>query len=148
RRARRSGLMTTLVCLGLGYSATHYVEKFGKQFSRVIGTTRNLRNSSRPQDRVQMIAFDGSVASPELIARIEESDALLISAPPSESGDPALACLAAAIAHGKARTIVYLSTIGVYGDTGGAWVDEESSLRPGSPRSAARLAAEQAWRRF
>jgi nucleoside-diphosphate-sugar epimerase len=59
-----------------------------------------------------------------------------------------LACLAEAIARGRARAIVYLSTIGVYGDSGGAWVDEESPPKPRSPRSAARLAAEEAWRRF
>jgi nucleoside-diphosphate-sugar epimerase len=140
--------MGTLICLGLGYCAAHYVKKFGKQFDRVIGTTRSLRDSGGPHGRVQMIAFDGSAASPELIARIEESDALLISAPPGETGDPVLGCLADAIARGRSQTIVYLSTIGVYGDTGGAWVDEESNPRPRSPRSIARLAAEEAWRRL
>jgi nucleoside-diphosphate-sugar epimerase len=141
-------MMQTLVCLGFGYCASHYVEKFGKQFDRVIGTTRSLRDIGRRHGRVQMIPFHGSVASPELIARVEESDALLISAPPGETGDPALASLADAIAHGRERSIVYLSTIGVYGDSGGAWIDEDTQPRPGSSRSAARLAAEEAWRRF
>jgi nucleoside-diphosphate-sugar epimerase len=140
--------MGTLVCIGLGYCASHYVETFGKQFDRVIGTTRRLRDTGRPRGRAEMIAFDGSAASPELIARVEESDALLISAPPGETGDPVLACFADAIARGRIRAIVYLSTIGVYGDSGGAWLDEESEPRPGSPRSVARLSAEEAWRRF
>jgi nucleoside-diphosphate-sugar epimerase len=140
--------MQTLVCLGFGYCASHYVEKFGKQFDRVIGTTRSLRDIGQPHDRVQMAVFDGNTAAPELVARVESSDALLVSAPPGETGDPVLACLADAIASGRIRGIVYLSTIGVYGDNGGAWVDEESTPRPGSPRSAARLAAEEAWRRF
>jgi nucleoside-diphosphate-sugar epimerase len=137
--------MKTLVCLGLGYSAAHYVS-ISKQFDRVIGTTRSLRETGQPL--VEMIAFDGTTASPELIARVDESDALLISAPPGQTGDPVLACLAETIARGRTRSIVYLSTIGVYGDTGGAWVDEESVPKPGSVRSAARLAAEEAWRRF
>jgi nucleoside-diphosphate-sugar epimerase len=136
--------MRSLVCLGLGYSATHYVS-ISKQFDRVIGTTRSLRDAS---SLAEMMAFDGMTAAPELIARVEESDALLISAPPGDSGDPVLACLAEAIARGRPRSIVYLSTIGVYGDTGGAWVDEESVPKAGSPRSAARLAAEEAWRRL
>jgi nucleoside-diphosphate-sugar epimerase len=140
--------MGILVCIGLGYSAAHYVERFGKQFDRMIGTTRNLRDTGQPRCRAQMIAFDGIAASPELIARVEESNALLISAPPGDTGDPVLACLADSIARGRTRAIVYLSTIGVYGDTGGAWVDEESAPRPGSRRSIARLAAEEAWRRF
>jgi nucleoside-diphosphate-sugar epimerase len=41
----------------------------------------------------------------------------------------------------------YLSTTGVYGDTGGAWVDETSPPRPLLPRSRERLACEQAWHR-
>jgi nucleoside-diphosphate-sugar epimerase len=140
--------MRTLVCIGLGYSAAHYLS-ISKQFDRVVGTRRNLGDAALPNERpVESIAFDGTAAPAALSARVEESDALLISAPPGESGDPALACLADAIARGRARSIVYLSTIVVYGDTGGAWIDEDAQPRPGSPRSAARLAAEEAWRRL
>jgi nucleoside-diphosphate-sugar epimerase len=137
--------MATLVCLGLGYTAAHYVATYGQRFQRVIGTTRKLRAAT---DRVELFAFDGATASPELLVRVEESDALLISAPPGETGDPVLACLADAIARGRTRNVVYLSTIGVYGDSGGAWVGEETPPNPGSKRSVARLAAEEAWRRF
>ena len=42
--------------------------------------------------------------------------------------------------------IGYLSTTGVYGDRGGAWVDEDVAPMPGSARAARRVAAEQAWR--
>lgn len=140
--------MATLVCIGLGYSAAHYVS-ISKQFGRVIGTTRSLRDAARPTDRhIELIAFDGTTAPAELIAHVAEADALLISAPPGETGDPVLACLADPIARGRTRAVVYLSTIGVYGDSGGTWVDEESAPLPGSARSAARLAAEEAWRRF
>ena len=140
--------MGTLTCLGLGYCAVHYVEEFRQQFDRVIGTTRSLRDAGAPHGRVQMIPFDGTAASPGLVSLVEESEALLISAPPLEPGDPVLATLAAPIARGQTSAIVYLSTIGVYGDSGGAWVDEDIPPRPGSPRSVARLAAEEAWRRL
>jgi nucleoside-diphosphate-sugar epimerase len=66
--------------------------------------------------------------------------------PPGAHGDPVLKQLGAALARRRPlRSIVYLSTIGVYGDRGGEWVDETSEARPGSPRSHARLAAEHAW---
>jgi nucleoside-diphosphate-sugar epimerase len=42
-------------------------------------------------------------------------------------------------------SIVYLSTVGVYGDHGGGWVDEDTPPVPLSARSRERLAAEQAW---
>lgn len=138
--------MGKLVCLGLGYSAAHYVATFGKRYERVIGTARTARTSPLPH--VQILTFDGVTAMPELVAGVAESDALLISAPPGEAGDPVLACLADVIARGRARSIVYLSTIGVYGDSGGDWVDEESEPHPASARSAARLATENAWRRL
>jgi nucleoside-diphosphate-sugar epimerase len=39
-----------------------------------------------------------------------------------------------------------LSTTGVYGDRGGAWVDEATPPAPSADRSRRRLAAEEAWR--
>ena len=42
----------------------------------------------------------------------------------------------------------YLSTVGVYGDHGGAWVTEDASLEPVSARSVERVAAEEAWLAF
>jgi nucleoside-diphosphate-sugar epimerase len=71
---------------------------------------------------------------------------LLVSVPPGEQGDPALAYFASAIAATPWRAIVYLSTLGVYGDHDGAWVNEESETRPTSARGLARLAAENDWR--
>jgi nucleoside-diphosphate-sugar epimerase len=146
--------MASLLCLGLGYSAAHYVAAFGNSFDRVIGTARTADKAAtlaaKPigEQRPDVLLFDGSTASPALAACVMETDALLISTPPGAAGDPVLACLADAIARARARSIVYLSTIGVYGDRGGDWVDEDSDARAGSPRRAARLAAEAAWRKL
>jgi nucleoside-diphosphate-sugar epimerase len=41
--------------------------------------------------------------------------------------------------------VVYLSTIGVYGDHGGAWIDETAPLNAGNPRGRRRIEAEAAW---
>ena len=49
-------------------------------------------------------------------------------------------------ANRRLRAIVYLSTIGVYGDHRGAWVDETSKTSPRSARGRARLVAEAQWR--
>ncbi|MBU3078327.1 SDR family NAD(P)-dependent oxidoreductase [Sphingomonas quercus] len=66
---------------------------------------------------------------------------ILSSVPPAEDGsDPVLARYGATF--GQAAWIGYLSSSGVYGDTGGAWVDESAPLlgrRPG------RIAADLAW---
>jgi nucleoside-diphosphate-sugar epimerase len=46
------------------------------------------------------------------------------------------------------RWVGYLSTIGVYGDAGGAWIDEDTPARPGSARASRRIEAEAAWLDF
>lgn len=146
--------MATLVCLGFGYSAQHYVSEFGARFDRIVGTTRTPENADVLATAhyggrsIEPILFDGESASPELMAALKEADALLISASPDESGDPALRLLGDTLAQTKLQSVVYLSTVGVYGDHAGAWVDEESDTRPVSARSVERLQAETEWQGF
>jgi nucleoside-diphosphate-sugar epimerase len=55
--------------------------------------------------------------------------------------------MAATLSHlPNLRWAGYLSTTGVYGDCGGAWVDEDSPLAPNVERARRRVEAEQAWR--
>ena len=63
--------------------------------------------------------------------------------------DPMLEAIAPRLAAGLMPNLVwigYLSTIGVYGDHGGAWVDEGTPCTSRQARSMARLEAERAWR--
>jgi nucleoside-diphosphate-sugar epimerase len=62
--------------------------------------------------------------------------------PPDDSGDPVLAHYRPALARTSAW-IGYLSSTGVYGDTGGAWVDESAAT--GAGRRSARAAADRDW---
>ena len=48
----------------------------------------------------------------------------------------------------KLQWIGYLSTVGVYGNHNGTWVDEDTIPKPVSKRSIWRLNAEQAWTEF
>eukprot|EP00775_Hariotina_reticulata_P012407 gene12407-12542_t len=45
----------------------------------------------------------------------------------------------------QVKCLAYLSSTGVYGDWGGAWVDESCPPRPSTARGLLRLEAEQAW---
>lgn len=150
----RVNLMATLVCLGLGYCARHYVAEFGSRFSRIVGTTRTADKAEAlgatrfGARAVEMLVFDGRSAPPELSAAITEADALLISAAPTETGDPILGGLADKIARdARLRSVVLLSTIGVYADSQGAWIDESAATTPRRSRGgSARTDAEAAWR--
>lgn len=147
--------MTTLICFGFGYCARHYVAEFGGRFDRIVGTTRTAESAADLAARrfggreVEMLVFDGTTASPELTAAVAEAEALLISSPPTATGDPVLAVLAdgiaAAAAAGTLRSVVLLSTLGVYGDHGGAWIDETAALKPINPRSIERVEQEATW---
>jgi nucleoside-diphosphate-sugar epimerase len=80
-------------------------------------------------------------------AALEGMTHLLVSTAPEASGDPVLAALERTALPDLAW-IGYLSTTGVYGDHRGAWVTEDSELRPVSLRSQRRVAAEMAWMQF
>jgi dTDP-4-dehydrorhamnose reductase len=145
--------MSTLVCFGLGYSAEHYIGMFGDTFGRIVGTVRGAERAAvlngRLAGRLKALVFDGKSAAPELLHAIGEADAMLVSIPQDEHGDPVLRTCSTALAHAPhIRTIVYLSTVGVYGDRAGAWVDETMQPEPDSARGSGRLSAEHGWQDF
>jgi nucleoside-diphosphate-sugar epimerase len=142
--------MTTLICFGFGYSAEHFVAAYGEKFDRIVGTVRGgeraaiLNAYNAPH--LQALAFDGTQAPRELNRAIAEASDVLVSVPPGENGDPVLSVFGEALSDAKhLREIVYLSTIGVYGDRGGQWVDEATEPHPDLGRSSARRAAERHW---
>ncbi len=144
--------MPNLFCFGLGYTAQCYIVEWGSHFDRIAGTVRETEKAARIAHdglggkEIDAVAFDGARAPHEIAGKLAESDCLLVSVPPDAPGDPVLRCYAEAIALSpRLKAIVYLSTIGVYGDHGGAWVDEATEPAPISERSRARLEAERAW---
>src|SRR5262245_18522389 len=147
------GLMSTLICLGLGYCARHYVGEFGARFARIIGTTRSAERAAAMGREhfggraVEILIFDGKSAPHALVTAIREADALLISAAPVEGRDPVLAVLENEIARApQLAAVVLLSTLGVYGDSGGAWIDDIAPTVPTlARRGSARIDAELAW---
>ena len=138
-----------LFVFGLGYSALAFVRAAKASAERVTGTVRAKEEAAAlaRSEKIEVIPFDGRGASAGVIAALKRTTHLLVSVPPGETGDPVINDHAADIAAtASIVSIVYLSTIGVYGDHGGAWVDEATPARPINARSVARLAAENAWR--
>ncbi|HXG28538.1 MAG TPA: NAD-dependent epimerase/dehydratase family protein, partial [Nevskiales bacterium] len=81
------------------------------------------------------------VAAPVLPPLAQASVFYLVPPPKQGDGDPRLERFLAALPD--ARALVYLGTSAVYGDCGGAWVDETAPLKPGTARGRRRLAAER-----
>ena len=147
--------MTMLFCFGLGYSARRVAGMLEDDGWHIAGTARSAEGVERIQDLGYMgYVFDGlkpglgSGPSQGAGPAARRASHVLISVPPDAQGDPVLRHHAEDIAQSNADWIGYLSTIGVYGDHGGAWVDEATPATPGSERSRRRVLAEEQWLEF
>ncbi|ESR25893.1 SDR family oxidoreductase [Lutibaculum baratangense] len=141
--------MNRLFVFGLGYSATTLARRLLAGGWRVGGTVRSEEKAAALKDEgVEAVVFDGgrdgSAVAAEAMAGASH---LLTSISPGEEGDPVLLTHRDAIAAQAEtlRWIGYLSTIGVYGDAGGAWIDEETSPEPPNARTKRRVEAEAQW---
>ena len=139
-----------LFIFGLGFSGRTIAERRLARGDTVTGTVRSqdkARTLSAAGVTARVFGHDGR--DDVIDSDIAACEALLISVPPGTGGDPVLAAYARQIASApNLRWIGYLSTIGVYGDHGGAWVDERTPATPTNARSRERAAAEQAWLAF
>lgn len=136
-----------VLCLGLGYTAAALARRLAPQGARISGTARSDDGVDAITDNGWSgIRFDGGDIPPALEAAIADATHILISAAPDNHGDPILRSLGVQIATSSSvEWIGYLSTVSVYGDYGGAWVDETTTPRDPGIRGQMRLDAEQAW---
>src|SRR5262245_7599958 len=118
-----------LLIFGLGYTASHLAARLAPHGWRIAGTSRDGRDGAIAADDHDRIAFE-----------LANATHILSSVPPGDT-DPVLAVHAPALAASHAW-LGYLSSTGVYGDTGGAWVDE--SAPTGTGRRTARSEADAA----
>lgn len=138
-----------LFVFGLGYSARATLARLGPQLERAWGTIRDPARLPEASDfGATAVLFDGKEAAPDVRSALREADHILVSIAPDSAGDPVLRAFAGDLAVVRPKALVYLSTVGVYGDHQGAWVDEQSACRPVSLRSRLRIDAEASWRSF
>lgn len=134
-----------LLCLGAGYTAQTMMRFYPA--NQMWGTTRTPNKAKAIQDIGAVpIIFSGETTSEELSPILREAENILISISPKLDGGPLLKHHEADIlANKNLRWIGYLSTVGVYGNHDGEWVDENSETRPGSDRSLWRKKTEDQW---
>lgn len=136
-----------LFVFGMGYSALHFIRNHRNGFVSITGTARSRdKADSLSRDRVDGLLFSPEEQDESIAERLMDSDDLIVSVPPDESGDPVLRHFGQAIKDSPVlRRIIYLSTIGVYGNHDGEWVDEDTPVAPESARSKRRAEAERQW---
>ncbi len=130
---------------GLGYCARRLILR--EPWIEASGTARSAEAiSALRREGVEAYRFDGAEPEPGLEQALGKAEAIVVSIPPRDGRGATLERFAAAIAAAPAlRRIVYYSTIGVYGDHGGAWVDETSATRTRTTRGLARIEDEARW---
>ncbi len=129
--------MTTLV-VGTGYTGARLLRRLPAD--EALGLSRSLPADTGGR-RVDVLSLDGPL---ERLMPDSVYD-LVYTVPPAvdSDNDRRLEALLAALAT-PPRRLVYLSTTGVYGDRGGAEVDESAAVRPRTDRAKRRVAAETA----
>jgi nucleoside-diphosphate-sugar epimerase len=126
----------SMLIFGMGYTASLLADALRSQGWQIAGTRRMSGGDT--------VAFEDRAA---VLNALDGATHILSSVPPlAEGGDPVLEAYGETIAASGARWLGYLSSTGVYGDTGGAWVDESAPI--GEGRRTARAEADLAWQKL
>lgn len=140
--------MTNCLCIfGFGYTARYLTQMVRDDGMKVVGICRDLQkaadNAMQPD---QLIHFSEKALAESGISPTH----VLVSTPPSASGDPSLIAFERYLSKvsPSLQAIAYLSTTGVYGEHDGEWVDESSACRHPGEKAQQRLAAEKSWLAF
>ncbi|MBD8553829.1 SDR family oxidoreductase [Rhizobium sp. CFBP 8762] len=137
-----------VLILGAGYSGKAIGQALAALGGTIVGTTRSEHKMEALRTiGITPLIYDGVTISDELTNAMRNTTHLVQSISPAHEGDPLFhkgaESLQTLFPH--LQWIGYLSTIGVYGDHQGEWVDEDSPCRPVSSRSIERVTAENNW---
>jgi nucleoside-diphosphate-sugar epimerase len=138
---------------GMGFSSL----ATARAIHQIVDGDIPIFGTSRTEERIEALAespyrlhlFDGESPGQTLGADLKRATHVVLSIPPTEAGDPALRMHRGDLdAAPDLEWLCYFSTVGVYGDFGGAWIDESAPTRPINLRSAHRVEVEQQWRAY
>jgi nucleoside-diphosphate-sugar epimerase len=131
-----------MLFFGFGFSAAALAQRLNPAEWAISATSRSAEGAAAiTRLGFNPLAFDEHENLPDGVTHI------ISSVPPGADGDSVLRRYGADLEkRGRGLNwLAYLSTTGVYGDHGGAWVTEDTALTPNTERGHRRLRAEQQW---
>ncbi len=152
-----------LFCFGLGFSAIALARRLEPRGFTIVGTSRDPEAKRQELIRElghdpgwELVAYDADREQLDETKRaLAGTTHLLHSIRPEQPATEGAICdpvlrdfgdfIDALMRAGTLQWIGYLSTTGVYGDHGSAWVNENAERRPSKPRTVLRVQAEDAW---
>jgi nucleoside-diphosphate-sugar epimerase len=144
--------MMRVLFFGLGFSSQSSARAMHSRgdFVDTLGTVRTTDKANRlTEPGLTALVFDGTAPGPDIGAALNQTSHVVVSIAPDADGDVVLCHHRADLdAAGELEWLCYYSTVGVYGDFGGEWIDETAPLAPKNLRSEQRLRAEDEWRDY
>ncbi|KAF6144162.1 hypothetical protein GIB67_004835 [Kingdonia uniflora] len=137
--------------LGMGFVGQFFGEQLKREGWDVCGTcTSDDKKKKLEGMGFDVELFDAKDPKCRSLMSLEHATHLLISIPTIVGlGDPVLYqhrdVLGERLSYGNLQWLGYLSSTSVYGDCGGAWVDEDYHVDPTSETAKTRLVAEKGW---
>ena len=138
-----------LFCFGFGYVAQHLAKKLKADDPswEICGTTTDLEKLSKMREsgiKAYLYSDDKPFNDPLFI--LKDVTHILISTPPNKQGDIVFQSHARDILQiDTIQWVGYCSSVSVYGNRDGEWVDESAEIRPTSERGSKRARGESAW---
>src|SRR6185437_1668693 len=122
---------------GFGYSSAATAQAMRALQPPLLPLAGTVRDPAEaPDAALPLHRFTGVAPSATLAADLGAATHVVVSIPPGPAGDVVLAQHANNLATApNLKWLCYFSTVGVYGDFGGAMVDESSPTHPVNPRS-------------
>ena len=138
-----------ILVVGCGDVGVRLIARLGDRF-RVHAVTHSPERAPALR-RLGAVPVVADLDAPATLHRLQGlAPDVVHLAPPATRGDDDFRTRALLNALHAVRRFVYISTTGVYGDCGGAWVDETRTVAPSTDRARRRVAAERrlrAWAR-
>ncbi|KAM1434470.1 hypothetical protein ACFX2I_042548 [Malus domestica] len=139
---------------GMGFVGQRLGRELKNHGWDVSGTCTRINKKKKLEEErsFQIYLIDANEPDVIILDAIKNHTHMVVSIPPVPGiGDPMLdyeQILRRELVGGNLQWLGYLSSTSVYGDTGGAWVDEDYIPNPASESGRLRLAAEEGWFNF
>lgn len=133
----------TALVIGCGYTGIRLAHRLREMGLRVIGISRGA-DRGREMQTAGIEHMAGDLRDANVLSRLGELSPSVVAyfVPPQAADDPLTAVLAAT-SNPSLEAFLYASSSSVYGDSGGAWVDESTAITPEDSGDMERYTAER-----